>query len=103
MVGFDVGVVSELPKLESSGAERPEGRPRHDECYHEDQSREADGEAAAHLFGAWFDPIETNLRERVRGFIEQIIEAELDAALCRPHYGRPAESGSGNIGHRHGH
>lgn len=38
LVGIEVGVVSELSKLESSGAERPEGRPRHDKCYHEDPS-----------------------------------------------------------------
>ncbi len=38
LVGIEVGVVSELFKLESSGAERPEGRPRHDERYHEEPS-----------------------------------------------------------------
>lgn len=62
-----------------------------------------DGEAGVDLFGNWFDPIETGLRERVREFIEQVIEAELDTALCRPRYGRSAGSEPGNIGHRHGH
>ncbi len=62
-----------------------------------------DGEAAVDLFDDWFDPIETSLRERVRGFIEQVIEGELDAALCRPRYGRPAGSEPGSIGYRHGH
>jgi len=80
LVGIEVGVVSELSELESSGAERPEGRPRQDECYHEVPSRaQRDGEAAVDLFDDWFDPFETS--ERVRGFIEQVIEAELDAAL----------------------
>ncbi len=41
-------------------------------------------EAAACLFEDWFDPIESGLRERVRGFIEEMIRSELDAALARP-------------------
>ena len=41
------------------------------------QAVQHDGEATVDLFDAWFDPIETSLRERVRGFIEQVIEAEL--------------------------
>ena len=32
-------------------------------------------EAAARLFADWFDPIESGLRERVRGFIEEMIRA----------------------------
>jgi putative transposase len=34
---------------------------------------------------AWFDPIEAGIRERVRGFIEELLEQELTAALavCR--------------------
>jgi len=67
------------------------------------QAVQHDGEAGIDLFDDWFDPIETSLRERVRGFIEQIIEAELDSALCRPRYGRPAGGEPGSIGHRHGH
>jgi putative transposase len=62
-----------------------------------------DGEAGVELFDDWFDPIESSLRERVRGFIEQVIEAELDGALRRPRYGRPTGGEPGNIGHRHGH
>ena len=31
--------------------------------------------AAAHLFGNWFDPIESGVRERVREFIEELIRA----------------------------
>ena len=30
---------------------------------------------------AWFDPIETGIRDRVRGFIEELLEQELTAAL----------------------
>ena len=40
-------------------------------------------EAAAYLFEDWFDPIESGLRERVRGFIEEMIRSELDAVLAR--------------------
>ncbi len=32
---------------------------------------------------AWFDPIETSIRGRVRGFIEELLEQELTAALGR--------------------
>ena len=31
----------------------------------------------------WFDPLETGVRARIRGFIEELLEAELDAALGR--------------------
>ena len=36
------------------------------------------------LFDNWFDPIETKLRAKVRGFIETMIEDELGMALARP-------------------
>jgi hypothetical protein len=32
---------------------------------------------------AWFDPIEAGIRERVRGFIQELLEQELTAALGR--------------------
>jgi putative transposase len=56
------------------------------------------------LFDDWFDPIETGVRERVRGFIEEMIRGELDAALSRPRYGRraPGVEAAGATGHRHG-
>ncbi len=41
-------------------------------------------ETAACLFEDWFDPIESGLRERVRGFIEEMIRSELEAVLARP-------------------
>jgi hypothetical protein len=41
-----------------------------------------------YLFDDWFDPIEAAVRDRVRGFIQAIIEGELDEKLQRPRYGR---------------
>ena len=38
------------------------------------------------LFEDWFDPIEDAVRVRVRGFIETMLEEELDAVLSRPRY-----------------
>ena len=61
-----------------------------------------------HLFDAWFDPIENAVRDRVRSFIEELIEGELEAVLARPRYGRRATGGdrvatsAGVAGHRHG-
>jgi hypothetical protein len=36
------------------------------------------------LLDNWFDPIEAGLRDRVREFIQAMIESELEAALVRP-------------------
>ena len=44
---------------------------------------------------AWFDPIEAGIRDRVRGFIEELIGQELDAALGRGRYERNAEAPQG--------
>jgi len=59
------------------------------------------------LFDNWFDPIETELRTKVRGFIETMIEEELEAALARPRYGRRSgpsveDDAAAVAGHRHG-
>ena len=56
---------------------------------------------AASLFdGAdWFDPIEAGLRERMRGFIETMLEEELTAALGRGRYRRGVAAAGG---YRHG-
>jgi hypothetical protein len=63
-------------------------------------------EMAVDLFDNWFDPIETEVRARARGFIEELIRGELDAALVRPRYGRSQRAGNearvGVTGHRHG-
>jgi transposase-like protein len=45
---------------------------------------------------AWFDPIEAKLRERVRGFLEEMIEQEATAALGRGRYQRGAAAGYRN-------
>jgi len=63
-------------------------------------------EATSDLFDNWFDPIEAGLRERVRGFIETMLETELEAMLARPRYGRQRavrdDESAGVSGHRHG-
>src|SRR3954469_18124614 len=60
----------------------------------------------------WFDPLEAGVRTRIRSFIEELLEAELEAALGRKRYARRStpETGSGDdaarsavSGHRHGH
>src|SRR4051794_22566307 len=43
-------------------------------------------ETAGYLFDNWFDPIESGLRDRVREFMNAMIEGELDIALSRPRY-----------------
>jgi len=65
-------------------------------------------DTAVHLFDNWIDPIETEIRRRIRGFIEELIRSELETALARPRYGRrakssdDADSAAGAAGHRHG-
>ena len=58
----------------------------------------------------WFDPLETGVRTRIRGFIDELLEAELDTALGRDQYERPrlaekdtAERRVAVAGHWHGH
>ncbi len=64
--------------------------------------------AQPYLFDDWFDPIETCVRDRVREFIQAMIEGELDATLLRPRYGRLAKHAAADkvvpsaVGHRHG-
>jgi len=71
---------------------------------------QSEADAAAPVLDDWFDPIEAGLRGRVREFIQTMLESELEAALCRPRYGRRAtvqeeggEPPRGVSGHRHGH
>ena len=65
------------------------------------------GSETGHLFDGWFDPIEAEVRERAREFIEELIRGELDAALARPRYGRGHMAGDEEStvisGYRHGH
>ena len=67
-------------------------------------------DTAVYLFDDWFDPIEAGVRDRVREFIQAMVEGELDATLMRRRYGRRPTSTSDDddglvavTGHRHGH
>jgi putative transposase len=69
-------------------------------------SLQLEAKTAPHLFDNWFDPIESEVRGRVRQFIEELIRGELDETLARPRYGRSKTAGdeerAGVVGHRHG-
>src|SRR5215211_8847292 len=69
-------------------------------------SSQLEAEATCRLFDNWFDPIETEVRARARGFIEEMIRGELDTVLARPRYRRSQMTGNegraGIAGHRHG-
>jgi len=58
--------------------------------------------APSPLLGAeWSDPLEDEVRGRVRAFIEEILEEELSAALGRSRYERAGDAGAGwRNGHR---
>jgi putative transposase len=81
------------PRFQLDGATKT-GQPRDD--------------ADERLFDGWFDPIESAVRDRVRSFIEELIESELETVLARPRYGRRAKhsdrgaTAAGVVGHRHG-
>ena len=68
-----------------------------------------EGESAVGFLDDWFDPIEAGLRDRVREFIQTMIESELEEVLARPRYVRRPkkdceDDGAGGVtGHRHGH
>jgi transposase-like protein len=71
---------------------------------------QSEAEMAVPLLDDWFDPIEAGIRNRVREFIQEMIEGELETALFRPRYGRrpkaheeQGDGPSGLSGHRHGH
>jgi putative transposase len=70
-------------------------------------SRDALADSPLFFGEAWFDPIEMGIRERVRGFIEELVEEELSDALGRTRYQRPGRS-AGPVathtaaGYRHG-
>jgi putative transposase len=57
-------------------------------------------EAEVPLLGAdWFDPLEAGIRQRIRSFIENMLEEELAATLGRGRYDRSGDT----AGHRNGH
>ena len=70
----------------------------------EQHSKDSSEGSSEFLGAGWFDPIEAAIRDRVRGFIEELVDAELDAALGRSRYRRPvpAEVAGGSAGYRHG-
>jgi putative transposase len=67
-------------------------------------SRDLLDASPAFLGAAWFDPIEEAIRDRVRGFIEELVETELDDALGRSRYQRAEATNmaNGSAGYRHG-
>jgi putative transposase len=70
----------------------------------EKDSRDASDKPSEFLGAGWVDPIEVMIRDRVRGFIEELVEAELDEALGRSRYQRPesADMARRTGGYRHG-
>jgi transposase-like protein len=56
----------------------------------QDSTRTDPGSTALFAGEAWFDPIEAGIRGRVRGFIEELLEQELTAALGRSRHERVA-------------
>ena len=48
---------------------------------------------------AWFDPIEAGIRDRIRGFIGELLDQELTAALGRGRHERAPDTPNG---YRHG-
>jgi transposase-like protein len=70
----------------------------------EQHSRDVSAGSSELLGTDWFDPIEVAIRDRVRGFIESLVEAELDEALGRSRYQRsgPEDETGEPVGYRHG-
>ena len=58
-------------------------------------STEAAGGPSLFAGEAWFDPIEAGIRGRIRGFIEELLEQELTAALGRARHERAAGEAKG--------
>jgi putative transposase len=65
----------------------------------DETSRAATTTPAVDLGGDWFDPLEEAVRGQVRGFIERLLEEELEVVLGRGRYQRRP----GAKGHRNGH
>ena len=61
----------------------------------EENSTSRNGWHGAFAGEAWFDPIEAGIRDRVRGFIEELMEHELTQALGRRRYERDAAEPNG--------
>ena len=65
----------------------------------QDSTTKATDGTALFASEAWFDPIEAGIRERIRGFIGELLEQELTTALGR---GRHERAVGGPKGYRHG-
>ena len=70
-------------------------------------SRNRSAESLGVFDETWFDPIEIGVRDRIRGFIEALVEAELNEVLGRTRYQRPGrnpgtEAAGETVGYRHG-
>ena len=67
-------------------------------------SRNIATESPVLLGEAWFDPIEMGIRDQIRGFIEALVDEELNEALGRARYERPAgaDAVAETVGYRHG-
>ena len=67
-------------------------------------TKDTETSPSAPLARSAFDPLEDGVRQRVRRFIETILEEELRAALGRGRYERSAEGATGHRdGYRNGH
>jgi transposase-like protein len=105
---FDGGVVSGVINLENHLAlERRAGDHAMTSVTTKADGLQPETETVGYLFDNWFDPIESGVRERLRGFIDELIRQELDDALARPRHGRRPKDAGGEsaarvAGHRHG-
>ena len=53
------------------------------------------------LLGAdWFDPLEAEVRQQIRSFIEELLEEEVTTVLGRDRYARTPEASGSRNGHR---
>ena len=63
---------------------------------------EPGAETELFLGADWFDPLEAGVRTRIRSFIEELLEAELEAALSRKRYARRSTPENGPTAKRRG-
>jgi putative transposase len=69
----------------------------------ENDSRNTSTSSPAFVGETWFDPIEVGIRDRIRGFIEALVDEELSEALGHARYQRPCRAtGAETVGYRHG-
>jgi putative transposase len=61
----------------------------------QDSTKTAAAEMTLFAGDGWFDPIEAGIRDRVRGFIEELLEQELTEALGRSRHERAAAAPKG--------